>query len=372
MDLAQNTNVLKTIAPAQRRPVSGLRFDWLLTFLASWVVGGLYLDGWAHRHGQTDTGFFTIWHAALYSGFLTLGIVLIVSLVRNRQAGFNWSSALSAGYNLSLLGAAIFLVGGLIDMVWHILLGVEVSVEALLSPSHLLLALGSALMVSGSLRAAWLRTNTSTDTHLATLTLANKLLPAIFSTALLLSVITFFAQYGNILVYPWAARTSDLLNPLENARIELGLVSVLVHAALYTGLALLLARRWQLPFGTFIVIFTLNAALLSLLTDQYWSIITAFLSGLIADVGLQVLQPFSFRSKIKIQDSAPQVSRLRLFAFGLPALMLGVYFVNLTLTARMAWSVSLWGGAILLAGIVGLFVSYLVVPPVAPDETQLS
>ena len=50
------------------------------------------------------------------------------------------------------------MIGAVGDMVWHIVFGFEVSVEALLSPTHLLLALGGTLIVTGPVRAAWQRT----------------------------------------------------------------------------------------------------------------------------------------------------------------------------------------------------------------------
>lgn len=42
-------------------------------------------------------------------------------------------------------------------MLWHSRFGIEAGIEALLSPTHLVLALGGMLMVSGPLRAAGFR-----------------------------------------------------------------------------------------------------------------------------------------------------------------------------------------------------------------------
>ena len=44
-----------------------------------------------------------------------------------------------AGYGLGMVGVVGFAAGGGGDMVWHMIFGVEVDLEALLSPSHLLL-----------------------------------------------------------------------------------------------------------------------------------------------------------------------------------------------------------------------------------------
>jgi len=59
--------------------------------------------------------------------------------MRNHASGRPWSRALPAGYGLSLLGVLIFAAGGIGDMIWHVLFGIEADVEALLSPTHLLL-----------------------------------------------------------------------------------------------------------------------------------------------------------------------------------------------------------------------------------------
>jgi hypothetical protein len=116
--------------------------------------------------GDVDNTFFTPWHAVLYSGYGATAGVLLAALMRNHAAGQPWRRALPDGYGLSLLGALIFALAGVGDMVWHTLFGVEVSTAALLSPTHLLLALGGALMTSGPLRAAW-RANSSRP-HLVT------------------------------------------------------------------------------------------------------------------------------------------------------------------------------------------------------------
>ena len=29
--------------------VSGLRYDWAVTLLSLWMIGGVYLDAWAHH-----------------------------------------------------------------------------------------------------------------------------------------------------------------------------------------------------------------------------------------------------------------------------------------------------------------------------------
>ena len=50
-------------------------------------------------------------------------------------------------FDVGVLGAVIFGIGGASDAVWHTLLGIETGVEPLVSPSHLMLFLGAFLML---------------------------------------------------------------------------------------------------------------------------------------------------------------------------------------------------------------------------------
>jgi hypothetical protein len=56
---------------AEQMPTHGYqlgsrRFDWAVAGLSAWLIGGLYLDDWAHSHGKVGDVFFTPWHAILY------------------------------------------------------------------------------------------------------------------------------------------------------------------------------------------------------------------------------------------------------------------------------------------------------------------
>ncbi len=170
-------------------PSGSVRYDWAMVALCAWLIGGLYLDGWAHSHKSELETFFTPWHAVLYSGFAASAGFVFATFLVNIRRGFAWQSALPPGYMLSLAGAVIFLVGGLGDMVWHIIFGVEEDVDALLSPTHLSLALGGTLILSGPLRSAWLRTDDGGGRL--------RLLPGILSLAFLLCTFTFFTQFAH-------------------------------------------------------------------------------------------------------------------------------------------------------------------------------
>ena len=184
---------------------SSLRFDLLMVFLSFWFLCGLFLDGWAHNHGRVDDSFFTPWHAVFYSGFTIVAIAHLWILYRNVNRGIAFSQALPDGYNLSLLGVAIFALGGLGDMVWHTVFGIEENIEALLSPTHLMLGLGMFLIFSAPLRSFVARATKGGGWL--------KWLPAILSMSFTISVMTFFLQYLFPLSFPVGFQIDEEISP---------------------------------------------------------------------------------------------------------------------------------------------------------------
>jgi hypothetical protein len=176
------------------RPAGGRRFDWSAAVLGLWLMLGMFLDGFAHHNlpASLET-FFTPWHGILYSGFLALAGFILFHQVRHMLKGYPWNRALPAGYSFAPMGIALF---GLGDLIWHTLFGVEEGIEALLSPTHLLLAVGGLLLTTGPLRAGLRRFADAPKPGW------KNLAPALLSALLFLSVLTFFTEYANTLVSP--------------------------------------------------------------------------------------------------------------------------------------------------------------------------
>src|SRR6266581_759463 len=70
--------------------IAGIRFDRVMTVFICWFLGGLFLDGWAHNHGQVDNTFFTPWHVVLYSGYFACAVVLVATVFINHWRGYRW------------------------------------------------------------------------------------------------------------------------------------------------------------------------------------------------------------------------------------------------------------------------------------------
>jgi hypothetical protein len=71
-----------------------------------------------------------------------------------------------------------------------------------------------------------------------------------------------------------------------------------------------------------------------------------------------------------VQPTFARAETVRIFAALVPALLYCVYFIAFALASRLAWNVTLWGGAILLAGGMGLLVSFAFTAPVTPTEER--
>ncbi len=335
------------------RPRGSLRFDWLFTLMCCWFVGGVHLDGWAHNHIPDLETFFTLWHAVLYSSYVVSAAVLVLALLRNHARGYAWRRALPPGYAVSLAGAAVFAVGGVLDMLWHLLFGIEVSVEALLSPTHLLLATGGILMITGPLWAAWQRLPGRASFTWRTG------LPALLSLTLVLALLAFFTQFAHPFVDNWASiNVQGTVTPFFDQ--ALGIASILLQTTLLMAVVLLLVWRWALPFGMLTLLLAVATALISVMHDQQPWIAVAVVSGLLADLLYRRLKP-----------SAERRVPFRVFAFVMPAVLYGLYFIGMIAHDHgIGWSVHLWVGSTVMAGLVGLLLSYLVVPlQLPPDDS---
>ncbi|BDP44646.1 hypothetical protein DAETH_46150 (plasmid) [Deinococcus aetherius] len=307
-----------------------LPFDWAVVALGGLMLFGVHLDAWAHHRYALET-FFTPWHGLLYSGYALLALLLAVRALRG---GGLRPGAMPAGYEWSLVGAGLFALGGLSDLAWHTRFGIEVSVEALLSPPHLLLALGAGLMVAGPVRAALARGDTRAPW------------PALAALALLLSLLTFFTAYVNPL-----AETDEVLR--QGVGNGLGPSGVLVQAALLSGVVLFAARRFTLPFGGLTLLVTLSAALMLLVHADYTLLPTLLAAGLLADGFYAWLRPSRERS-----------AAFRAFAALVPATTFVLVLTTFSVTGGLSWSATLTAGAVTLAAMVGWLLSFAFLPGV--------
>jgi hypothetical protein len=335
-------------APA--RPRAGRGDDLAAALLSTWVVGGLFLDGWAHVNQAGLETFFTPWHAVFYTGFVVSVVVLARLVARFQQGRFD-PALVPAGYGLGLVGAGLFVTGGVADGVWHTMFGVEVGVAALLSPTHLLLLGGGLCMVTSPIRSAW------SSPDLPARSPALQLLPALLATALTTAVLLFFFQYLSAFVSR-APSAVVAEGPAGLPGTIVGVAGVLVTNLIVLAPVLLLARRWRLPFGTVALIATTGAAGLTSLRElALGALVPAMLAGgLATDLLIARLRPAPDRP-----------GAFRAVAALAPLLLWGAWMAAYALAYGIAWPPELWAGVLGMASLSGLGLSVLALPPAVPD-----
>ncbi|HZA23020.1 MAG TPA: hypothetical protein VFA32_10530 [Dehalococcoidia bacterium] len=330
------------------RPTGGIRFDWTLCLLCAWLLLGAFLDGWAHLHLPELETFFTPWHGVLYSGIFAVISFLVGVYARNFQKGYSWRRALPAGYGLSLVGGLTYLAVGPGDLLWHQVFGIEVSLEGLLSPTHLAAGLGTFLIVSGPLRAGWQRSRNESVRSWSSR------LPMVLSLAFVLETCVLFTEFAHPLAHLYPAEPYlKCCPPLTT----LGVASILLQTGLMMGIVLVALGARLLSPGDLTLVVTLNTAAVSLMTGHPMVIPAGIASGIVADVLLWWLKP-----------SPARPGTLRLFAFTVPVVFYSLYFLTLFLAKSLHWSVHLWAGSIFLAGIAGLLLAYMIVFPRSAEE----
>ncbi len=328
-------------------PKSSRRFDITFIILAFWLTIGVFLDGWAHNHVSSALEtFFTPWHAVFYLGFAAISILLIFKAIRNYIAGFRWPRLLPREYHLSLIGLAIFFLSGLGDLLWHTVFGTEVDVESLLSPTHLMLALGGSIIMCAPFHALWHRDIKEKPPALA----------IVLSLTFFISLLSFMTQFAHPMHHPWMDN-DFITNPYDSGQ-AIGVASIIIQTGILLGVILTVLKRWIFPFGSFGLIFGLNAILMSVLQDQYRFIPGFIIAGLLTDLLYKAIKPKSSNPKA-----------VRFFATLIPIIIYSAYTATIFLTSGTWWSIHLWTGAIVMAGITGFLLSYLIIEP-ASGETQ--
>jgi hypothetical protein len=339
-------------------PADNVYFDLAIALLGAIFAFGLYLDGWAHNHGMVDQSFFTPWHAALYGSFALTGVCLVGSHFYNTMRGYAWDKALPRGYMPALIAVFLFAIGGLADLGWHISFGIEEDTEALLSPSHLLLAVSIFTILASPFAAIWQR-NGQPKNWL-------NYLPLLLSAAMILSIISFFSQFVGLMEF-----TQLLIGrrPSEHWwRDSVSIAAVLLNTGVMAGLILFMLRRWTLPFGSVSLMLVINAALMIWMNEDNRLEYVYFggamlLSGLLIDGLIFWLKP-----------SPEKILANRIIGAAIPfivalSLMGALQFYGMAMVERgIWWKIHMWLGTPVLSGILGLFLSYLVFPPAIPQD----
>jgi hypothetical protein len=271
-------------------------------------------------------------------------------IVREWRTGRVGPAAIPEGYQLGLLGVFVFGAGGAGDMLWHIIFGIEQNIEALLSPTHLMIFLGSVLVFSSPFAAAWRSDDPAGDAPSL-----RAFLPALTSLTLMITFVAFMNMYV------WSLYSDNHIFAFRHAEVENGLIGVLITNLILLAPVLLMLRRWQLPFGAVTLLFTLNTALMGVIPfyPVIDPIVVALIGGLIADGLIQLLRPWGDR-----------VAAFRAVALLIPVALWSLHFIDGQLRWGLAWTIELSSGITTMAALSGLALSILMAPPTLPRHLQ--
>lgn len=313
-----------------------------------WMIAGLFLDGWAHDNNKPET-FFTPWHGLLYSGFIAAGATAVAVALRHRRRGVPLRDTLPMGHGMTMLGLAVFAASAAGDLIWHELLGIEVGIEALLSPTHLGLLVGGLIALSAPVRNAW-RDSPAEPVSL------REFMPTVLGLALLAALVGFFLMWlspfandaaGQAFARPPGATHTHPSSNLAESNQILGLASILMTTVLLSVPIQLTLRRWRPPMGTFRVLVGFVVFLFLGLGEfrELPVLGGALLAGWVAD--------HVARRRHDWLVSAAAVAVLWSSYFALYQVFMG----------GVRWAPELWGGAIVLSSLLAAGIGLLAAPP---------
>lgn len=310
---------LRLLREAPAEPAAG-RFAWLVTGAHTWILVGLFLDGWFHIHRPDGESFFTPWHAILYSG---VAATVVVHLLQQRRAG-----GVSPGYRPSLAGGLVVGAAGFVDMVWHTVFGVEADLNALLSPPHLLLITAGTLVFAGPLRAA-LRAPVGAPGGL----------PTAFAAAYVVTGLGFFTQYANPFTQVYAEAVGAASS--RELREVAGVAGIIVFSVLIAGAVAILAARTTLVPGSLAVAVGVPSLALVTQQDTYSFVPAILVAALVAELVGRRLSP-------------------SLAALLATTALSTAWVLTVVVTRDVAWSRELLTGSIGSAAAAGYLVGWLV------------
>lgn len=292
---------------------------------------GTHVDGWAHTHViEGDEGFFTPWHGVLYSGWLA-------------AAAWIYLHRGLPGYRLGLIGAIGFGAGGLFDMVWHTAFGIEVDMEALMSPPHLLLVAAHLLVVSTPLRAAW-------SSDMPRRAGWREFAPAALSAVACIALVTFITPYGMPFndYLPSAEFSAGTFEAAARFRLaqEAGVLTFFAATLILVAPLLAILKRWRPPFGTATLVIGVSSigstVVDPLLLETPTLALSGIGAGLLADVLIAELDPGPARKK-------------PLLAFGalVPLPLVALSLLAVDVEWGLGWNVTFVTGSMVVAAAVG-------------------
>jgi len=279
----------------------------------------------------------------LYSGFAaTAAWTWWLAFRRRHELATWWRDGWPAGYRLGAAATALFAVGGAFDMLWHTIFGIEFSIKAGLSPSHLMIAAGGTLLVTSQLRSWWASGEGGWRMAAGVVSAA---LGTIFATVALIG----FTAIASV-------AAADAFDPGQTAgRSEAaqGVQGYLVGAAFLLIPFLLVHRRRGTPGAATAIVG--GVGLFQLIQHEFWMPSSAAIVGMVggAAVADVVLWWLDERRGPTAAGRLPIAGAL--FAVAVTA----GHMLGLHLATGVLWPPELWAGTIFVTGVLGALTGLL-------------
>jgi hypothetical protein len=334
---------VQTLTPSVTRTAQNLaspREDAVTAFFGALLVGGVLTDAWAHTNRlATIESFFTPWHAMLYTGFAATAAWTVWLAYRRRTSARWWREAWPAGYAVGAVGAAMFAIGGLGDMAWHTVFGIEVGLKTALSPSHLLLDVGAVVLLTSPLRSWWAAGSGGLRAVAGMVSMG---LGVTMATVLLLNVSPFSPLVGDAPTQPYEPGLTN-----EGHLTAVRAFASYVIMTLVLVVPFLLAHRRRATFGvaTALVGFVSAFAVLTfdLPTTQLTAAVAALVAAALAD--LAVVRLDAVRG-----PDAPW--RLPIAGATVAGLVWSGHLLGVHIAAGVRWPPEIWAGTVVICALV--------------------
>jgi hypothetical protein len=340
-----------------KRPLSSITIDWVVTILICWMYFGLFKDIWGHNHLKVSEleSFFTPSHYLFYSGFGAIFLFYLFLGFQNFRKGYSFKNLLPKGY--SFLDIGWFIAGGIFDFIWHTTFGVEKNLDALISPAHVFLGIGTTLMLTGPIRSRWSQSKLKFS-YL-------NLFPLLICFAIIWTCYAVMTEYAHPIFQPIL---SGLAFNRQNSQIfqaqGLGVASLFIQTILMISIFYIHIFRQKFLFGSFTFLITVNTTLMTIMASKSMSpdwlfIGGALFAGILIDILYLTLKPSLFRP-----------TQFQIFSFSTAIIYNLMYFISLFFGKGFWTSIHLTTGVIFESGIIIWLYSLIILS--ASQQTQKS
>lgn len=336
----------RTVDPYLPRPDGPKVTDGeIAVFIVCVLITTVGLAGDIARHLQNpeslENDFLSGWHLVLYGGVASVGAFIGIGAIRR---GPSYVGAVGTG----AIGFVMLALGGVADATWHEIFGAEAAVEALVSPPHLLVFAGLSFLLTAPVVVLWQRPGFRFG-----LVPSVAVVMSVVSAVLVTSLFTGYLSplSGGL------SLQAGYIEPLVGESIEdydtvrgLGIV-VWTSAVLAAAFSITL-MRFRLVAGVVFAGFLVLAIPPLVVADGSATrplTVGFVVAGLVLEVVTWLLaRPVLGRVGVCVAVAAMASS-----------LWAATFFV-LAQDGRLGWEEALWGGAIVLSGLMAAAVAGLV------------